>query len=275
MQKLPALLLITVCFFIQTAYIEGQSYDSFIAPNDDFTLIDTYYLGRAVSANILTYYVPYTRNQEAVQYLNRICQTLVINSSGPPVFNGYHVMILDSNEYNAFASPGGHIFVTKKLVESAASEDMLAAVIAHELAHIMLRHSVAIIKETKTENELSSIASWAAGTAARFSNTARQAANYRNYVIKTVDTLMKNGYSQAQEFEADIEAIKILANAGYDPTALIDVLKVLQQFQGSQRGGFYSTHPSPYLRMANLEKYQYPARNTRQYRVTRFTNLKL
>lgn len=266
MRKLPALLLITASFFIQPSYVEGQS-------DDDFTLIDTYYLGRTVAANILSYYRPYTRNQEATQYLNRICQTLAINSSGPPVFNGYHVMILDSNEYNAFASPGGHIFVTKRLVESASSEDMLAAVIAHELAHIMLMHSVAIIKETRFENEMSAIADWAAGVSARYSDSAKRAANFRNSVSKTVDVLMKNGYSQAQEFEADIEAITLLAKSGYDPTALTDMLKVLQQSQGSQKGGLYSTHPSPRARIANVEKLRYRTSDTRKYRIPRFKSM--
>ena len=270
------LFLIILCFLILPVYIEGQSFNGFNTANDEINLIDAYYLGRAVAANILSHYKPYTRNQEATQYLNRICQTLVINSSRPPVFNGYYVMILDSNEFNAFATPGGHIFVTKRLIEAAGSEDMLAAVIAHELAHIMLKHGITVINETKVENEMAAIAGWAAGTAAGNSPSARLAANFRNSISKTVDVLMKNGYSQTQEFEADREAMDLLFKAGYDPAAVIDMLKVLQQFQGSQSGGFFTTHPLPIMRIANLENWPFPVRNTtRQYRTARFKNLKL
>jgi predicted Zn-dependent protease len=272
MRKLTALLFITACLFIQPAHVEGQSFGSF-STDDDFTVIDAYYLGRAVAANILSVYRPYTASPEVTRYLNNICQTLVINSSHPPTFNGYHVMILDSDEFNAFATPSGHIFITKRLVETVTSEDMLAAVIAHELAHVMLRHSIALINDTRLESELSAIADWAAGTAAGFSDTARQAAEFRGSITRTVDILMRSGYSQTQEFEADVEAIILLSRAGYDPRALVELLRVLQR-QGSQRSGLYSTHPSPVLRIANAERFTYPNITTGQYRTDRFRNLR-
>jgi predicted Zn-dependent protease len=266
MRKL--LLVLIVCIFIQPVF--GQS-----GANDDYTLVDAYYLGRAVAANILSNYRPYTRSPEATQYLNRICQTLVINSNHLPAFKGYSIMILDSNEINAFATPGGHVFVTRRLVELATSEDLLAAVIAHELAHIMLRHGIAMINETRFETEMSGIADRAASIAARNSPAAAQAANFRSSITKTVDILMRQGYSQAQEFEADLEAILLLARAGYDPRAMLDMLRILQQAQGTQRTGFYSTHPSPFMRIANIERLNYRNPNTGQYRMPRFRNLKL
>ncbi|MDR1869143.1 MAG: M48 family metalloprotease [Treponema sp.] len=243
---------------------------------DDFTPVDTYYLGRAVAANIVKAYRPYTTNQEMIQYLNRICQTIVINSFKPPTFNGYYVTILDSDEYNAFATPGGHIFITRKLIESTTSEDMLAAVIAHELAHVMLRHGTAIISDTKFESEMFAIAGRAASSAAKLSTNpnANKTLSYRNAVANTVETLLKNGYSQTQEFEADIEAAELLANAGYNPGALVDLLNVLRKFQGSQKVGFYSTHPSPADRISNVESSgrRLVVQDTRQYRVSRFKN---
>ena len=282
MRKVSLLFVIIACLFIP-AHVHGQSpFDALNSmdkainsADDEFTLVDAYYLGRAVAANILASYRPYTRSPQMTQYLNRICQTLVINSSGAPAFNGYSVMILDSNEFNAFATPGGHIFVTRRLIESATSEDMLAAVLAHELAHIMLNHSVNIINEMKLSDELNTVASRAATTAARNSADSKRAAYFRASISTTVDTLMKNGYSQSQEFEADREAMSLLARAGYSPAALLDMLRLLQQVQGSQRGGFYSTHPLPALRIANVEKLQFRVTDTRQFRVPRFRNVKL
>jgi len=245
--------------------------------DDEFTPVDAYYLGRAVAANIVKTYKPYTANQEMTNYLNRICQTIAINSFRQPTYNGYFVTILDSNEFNAFATPGGHIFVTKKLVESTTSEDMLAAVIAHELAHITLKHGTSIITDTKFENEMIAMADMMAASAAKLSPSANKNLSFRDTVSKTIDTMMKNGYSQTQEFEADTEAIELLSNAGYDPAALIDLLNVLQKAQGSQtqRVGFYSTHPSPAERIYNAQRSpirNIPARDTRNFRVPRFKN---
>jgi len=241
--------------------------------DDDFSPLDAYYLGRAVAANILASYKPYN-NQEAVQYLNSICQALVINSPHQAVYKGYYVMILDSDEFNAFATPGGHIFLTKKLVESATSEDMLAAVIAHELAHIMLRHGTNVIKKTKLETELGAVADWASKTAANQSEEAARAAVFRDDIGHIVNVLLNIGYSQTQEFEADLEAEVLLAGAGYDPSALIEVLKVLQKSKGSASGGLYSTHPAPEQRIANVERLKFRKNETLQYRAQRFKNMK-
>jgi len=280
MQKLLALFFLTVCLVVLPERVEGQARDALSnmdramnSMNAEVTPTDAYYLGRAVAANILTVYKPYTRNAELTQYVNRICQTLAINSSRPVAYNGYHVIILDSAEFNAFATSGGHIFITKGLAELAASEDMLAAVIAHELAHIILKHSIDIINEVRLTDEMMATASRAADIAAKNSVNPGQLLYFRESITKTVDTLMKNGYSQSQEFNADWEAMVILAYAGYDPSALIEVLRVLQKVQTSQKGGWYTTHPSPRERIANLEKLKYRAPDTRRYRTSRFKSM--
>ena len=259
-----------VCLMILPAHVQGQSSPS----NDDFTVIDAYYLGRAVAATILGRYRPYTQNQEATQYLNRICQTLVINSNYPSPYNGYTVMILDSSEINAFATPGGHVFITRGLLSQCTSEDMIAAVIAHELAHIMLRHAIFIINETAVERELSDIAGWAGATAARHSPQAARAVNFSNSIGTVVDTLLRSGYSHSQEHEADLEAMLLLGNAGYNPGAIIEVLRVLQLIHANQRGGFSATHPPPILRIAIVEGRRYTDPNTSQHRQTRFRGVR-
>jgi len=284
MKKLSALLCIAAFFIVLPVYVEGQSQvtdalsvmDKAInSINAELTPADAYYLGRAVAANILTAYKPLVQNTEMTQYVNRICQTLVINSSEPVAYNGYHVIILDSPEFNAFATSGGHIFITKGLVAAAASEDMLAAVIAHELAHIILKHSVNTINEVRFTDEMMAAASRAVNIAAQNSVNAGQLLHFQETITKSVDTLMKNGYSQSQEFNADFEALALLANAGYDPSALIEMLKVLQKIQTSQKGGFNVTHPSPRERIANLEILRYRVSNTIKYRTPRFKKMKL
>jgi predicted Zn-dependent protease len=237
------------------------------------TLEDAYYLGRAVAANILATYRPYTQNQELTRYVNRICRALAINSSQPVAFKGYYVIILDSPEFNAFASPGGHIFLTKRLVEVTTSEDMLAAVIAHELAHIILKRGLSIISDMSLSNEMAATADRAANFSGN-SPSAQRLMGFRNSVASIIDTMITNGYSQPQEYAADREAVAILAASGYDPRALVDILGILQRVQRSQIGGFNTTHPTPAQRIANLEGVtrQYRVQDTRAYRVPRFRN---
>jgi predicted Zn-dependent protease len=298
MKKLLILLLISGCFFLQPAYTSGQSqgrgnqapggnnapnfFDNafssmeraFTEAEEGITPQDAYFLGRAVAAHILAIYKPYTANPELTQYLNKICQTILINSSQLEVFNGCQVQILDSPEYNAFASPGGHIFITRRLVESTSSEDMLAAVIAHELAHIMLKHGISIVTEMRLNEEMAQMANRAADFAGRDSQSTQRLLSFRNSVSIVIDTMLKNGYSQVHEFEADQEALALLARAGYDPGALLEILKVLQVTQNSQPGGFNTTHPSPADRIANAERWirSYRVQDTRSYRVPRFKN---
>jgi predicted Zn-dependent protease len=230
---------------------------------------DEYYLGRAVAANILTQYIPYTANPALTMYLNHICQALVINSSMAFAYNGYYVMILDSQEYNAFATPGGHIFLTKGLVEAAVSEDALAAIIAHELAHIMLKHGMQMIDEMKLETEIDGMSQQAAAIAG---NTNQNVLNFRNSVSEYFYIMVRNGYSQPQEFEADTAAIIILAATGYSPRGLLEMLRTLQRVQSRQSGGFNNTHPTPTERIANVEKqlsiYRLP--DTSSVRMERF-----
>ncbi len=73
-------------------------------------------------------------------------QSLVIFSDRPETFGGYHFLLLDSNEINAFAAPGGLILVTRGMLQCCANEDELAAVLAHEIAHVEKKHGLTAIK---------------------------------------------------------------------------------------------------------------------------------
>jgi len=268
-------------FIFQTAHLEGQIFTipairemekAFAEAEAEFTPQDEYYLGRAVAAAILARYKPYAANPELTNYLNRICRAIAINSSRPGIYKDYCVVILDSAQFNAFATPGGHILVTKALVEAAPSEDALASVIAHEMAHIVLRHGIALVDNMKFNDRMADIAGRAADFAGKNSTAAGRVVEFRNSVAPLIDTLLQNGYSQAQEFAADKEAAALLAAAGYDPAALVDVLRVLQRVQSTQQGGFNSTHPSPAQRVANIDSTVkgYRVLDTRVYRMPRF-----
>jgi predicted Zn-dependent protease len=239
------------CFLALAGLCAGELWDT-----DAFTPEDEYYLGRAVAASVLAVYRPWTENPAFTRYLNLICQSIAINSPLPAPFNGYHVIILDSDEFNAFATPGGHILISRGLAASAPSEDALAGLIAHELAHIQLRHGIQMIAEMRFFDEVDEMAEQARDFARRGSAAGQQAAEkaaaLRASVSGIMDAFIKNGYSQEHEFAADAAAVQLLAGAGYDPAGLREMLEVLRRVQSSHSGGFNTTHPSPARRIAGI-----------------------
>jgi len=300
MKKPLVLLCLCACFSVQAAYSGGSSNSgsnqsnpadrlgsaqsrandalagmerAFAEVDSEPTLEDMYFLGRAVAANILTVYKPYTGNPALTRYLNLICQAIVINNPTIELFSGCWVLILDSPELDAFASPGGHILITKGLVEAASSEDMLAAIIAHELAHIKLKHGIKMIEEMRFYDNMVDVANRAFEFSGS-SSGARRLAEFRASVASLTETILRSGYSYSQEFEADQEALSLLAATGYDPEALTAVLNVLRERQSSGGVGINATHPSPVERLRNIERWirYYRVQDTRSYRESRFKN---
>ncbi|MDR2941148.1 MAG: M48 family metalloprotease [Treponema sp.] len=230
-----------------------------------------YYIGRAVAANILSSYKLWTGSPALTAYLNNICAAITINSPRPNIYNGYHVAILDSNEINAFATSGGHILVTRGLINTAKSEDALAGVIAHEIAHIQLQHSIKSIKTSRITQALLVTGTSAVGAAAGM-DVNQLTDVFNESVGEIVQTMVNNGYSQGQEYDADKTALSLMATAGYNPQGLIDMLKELNAIQSKTDGGFNKTHPSPAQRISNAEKSigKYKTADTRADRQARF-----
>jgi predicted Zn-dependent protease len=272
---------LVLCGLLVCAALRAQE-----APdNQDYTPEEAYYLGRAVAAAILELYPLWTGRPGITPYLNLICQAIAINSPRPDPYNGYHVTILDSDAINAFATPGGHIFITRGMAERAPSEDALAGVIAHELAHIQLMHGLSVIAETRYFDETGAMARQAEDIARRRSAAAGSAlektAALRNAVSGIMDALLKDGYTIEQEFEADAYAVTLLAAAGYDPAGLAEMLDVLRRDSQEQRpgaalnSGQNATHPSPARRLAKLPGAAdlSGGRRTRAFRDARFKRL--
>ena len=238
---------------------------------EEITPEQEYYIGRAVAANILSTYKLWDDNPALTAYLNRICNAITINSPRPEIYNGYHVSILDSDEINAFATSGGHIYVTRGLIAVAKSEDALAGVIAHEIAHIQLQHSIKAIRTSRITQALLVTGTSAAGAATGM-DVNELTDVFNESVGEIVTTMVNNGYSQTQEFDADSAALGLLASAGYNPSGLTDMLKELQKIQSASSGGFSKTHPTPDSRLSSAEKVigKYSVTNTSSYRQARF-----
>ncbi|MCL2186557.1 MAG: M48 family metalloprotease [Treponema sp.] len=200
---------------------------------EEINHIDEYAIGREVTASFLANNRIYDANPALTDYLNKILSALVINSPKPVAYNGYRAAIIDSDNINAFASPAGHIFLTRGLINAAKSEDALAAALAHELAHIQLRHGIRAIQSNR--------------------NTEEWTNQFLFGGAQIIADKINNGYSQTQEFDADITALSLLAAAKYNPQGLIDMLSELEKVQSTKHGGFNSTHPSPTSRLVNAK----------------------
>lgn len=241
---------------------------------EEFTSQDEYYIGRAVAAHILGQYAPYTKDPAMINYLNLILGALTINSRYPYWFNGYHLMILDSDIPNAYSTPGGHIFISRGLIDLVNSEDMLAAVIAHEIAHIHLFHGIAEIKHERMIADLYRQQE-KIGLMTEKELAAERQSTFSDSISKMVNTLFVKGHSQLQEFEADSMAINLLVSAGYQPMGLIEMLKVLDKYQLFNDGGLQKSHPLPAKRIFDADQIasRFRVPNTDIYRKNRFTRI--
>ncbi|MCL7488420.1 MAG: M48 family metalloprotease [Desulfobulbaceae bacterium] len=219
---------------------------------DDFTPEQEYYIGRTVGALILEKYKPYD-NTEVTRYVNILGQTIARASDLPETFNGYHFLVLDSNEINAFATPSGLIFITRGMLGCCADEGELAAVLAHEVGHVQLKHGLQAIKKGRF-TEFGSILAMETTKALTDSEVAQLVESFEGTISDITTTMINNGYSRSFEVDADKSAAIIMGRVGYNPTSLITMLEAMDA--KLQPGGrdFAKTHPSPSSRINYLAK---------------------
>lgn len=243
----------------------GASINSIEEATEEFTPENEYYIGRSVAANIIQTYGIDKENFEMTEYLNEICGAITMNSEMPYLYKGYSVAILDTDEINAMATPGGHIFISRGLIQNTNSEDSLASVIAHEIAHIQLKHSMGVIRSTRITGAVVDTAK--AGILAGISVAALKGSEdisdedfkdlleitdkFATSTSAVVSTLVTSGFSKDQEFEADKKALFLMKDAGYDPSEMIEMLTLINEQDGEY--GWGATHPKPKDRIKNVK----------------------
>lgn len=184
---------------------------------------------------------PAWRNKAAQSYANLVGRNLARQVERKDVT--WRFAILDTPSINAMAFPGGIVVITRGLYALLASEDELAAVLAHEIAHVNRRHQWKVIQQQKLVA--------LAGNAVAKSDPGQTAA-----VVADLGTkLIARGLDKASEFEADRDGVVIAARAGYDSSALIAVMEKLTSLKtGADTALLFSTHPSPQDRIAALSE---------------------
>ena len=217
----------------------------------DFTPEQEYYIGRSVAATVLASYRPYD-NADANAYVNVLGQSLAQASDRPETFNGYHFLVLDSDEINAFAAPGGLILVTRGMLRLCKDEGQAAAVLAHEVGHVQGKHGLRAIKSSRVTSALTILAVEGAKNYAG-GQVAQLVEAFEGSVTDITSMLMNSGYSRDLEREADQQAVVILGRVGYDPASLTGLLTEMDKRMPKGGPGFAKTHPDPKDRIQSLD----------------------
>ncbi|MFV0182030.1 M48 family metalloprotease [Empedobacter falsenii] len=191
-----------------------------------------------------------SQNSQYQELVKRVGAKVVNNSDAHKTNYPFQFYVLaDNRTVNAFALPGGPIFITEALLTRLQSEDQLAGVLGHEVGHVIARHSA----EQMSKQELSQGIAGAAGVATGDVNSA--------YYAQVVANMVNMKYGRDDELESDDLGVRFMIQAGYNPEALIGVMDILEEASGgSQVPEFQSTHPSPSNRRekikAAIEKYR-------------------
>lgn len=214
---------------------------------EEITPSQEYYIGRTVGAVITNKYRVY-QNDRATMYVNELGQTIAMFSDLPETFGGYHFLILDTDEINAFAAPGGLIFVSRGLLRCCNTEDAAAAVLAHEIGHVQHRHGLDAVQKSRITSAVTT-GLLETGKNLTYAQVAELTTIFESSIRDITSTLINNGYSRAFERQADQAAVVILQRCGYNPQGLVDMLRVMDTRLKPGALDFAQTHPSPTTRI--------------------------
>ena len=207
-------------------------------------------LGLQAMPQMVAAYGGLSTDQAAQARLDAVCARLVANSEAALSDWPFECHLLAAPQsINAFALPGGQLFITTALWNRLRTDGELAGVMAHEIGHVVARHGAARLARA----ELSQGLSGAAVLAAYDPNDPRSA--NAAHVAELVTRLVTLRYGREDELQSDALAVQLLAEAGYDPRALLGVMRILAAAIGpSSEPEFYSTHPNPENRIGEIER---------------------
>ena len=198
-------------------------------------------IGKQISGNLLGA-VPLVKDDALQQYVNRVGNWVALQAGRKDTT--WHFGVLDTEDINAFAAPGGYIFVTRGLYRILNNEAELAGVLGHEIAHVTRKHHLKVLKKSSLIGALGQAAS----------NKARGSDQAIQNLIGNGAEIMARGLDKEAEFEADRVGIVLAARAGYDPWGLPTVLQDMAALpaKDNRTSLLYKTHPHPAERLAEL-----------------------
>ena len=201
-------------------------------------------MGSGIAANLLGS-SPLLAHDKVQQYVNQVGRWVSLHTERPDL--PWKFGILASTDVNAFATPGGTIFITRGLLQKLNNESDLAGVLAHEMVHVLRKHHLAALQKGARLG----IASDLLGEALKDKNNP-----VLEKAIKAGTEVYARGLDKDDEFEADRMGIVIATRAGYDPFGLPAVLQMLEasNAQDSSLALMFKTHPAPRDRLGLLDR---------------------
>jgi len=202
-------------------------------------------IGESLALESLQRFGKPVNNESLQRYINLVGNAVAANSKRPSI--PYRFAVLDSPVQNAFAAPGGVVFISKALLGVVENESELAAVLAHEIGHVAGKHAIKSIRRAQFLQGV--------GTITSASMKGSKGKQFESMIGDLQTTLFDKGLDKNMEFEADSAAMETAYRTGYDPRGMINVLKKLQKIEAGsvKKGSWFSTHPPLEDRIANLE----------------------
>jgi len=218
-------------------------------PKNKYSVQDDVKLGREVAREVEQQF-PILNDYEVTRYVQSVGERLV--SAIPPQYRqpafDYQFKVVNARDINAFALPGGPMYVNRGMIEAARSEGEMAGVMAHEISHVALRHATA--QQTKMNNPLNQILGIGAVLGGAILGGQTGAA-----IGQTLAAGYFLRYSREYEREADILGAQIMAGAGYDPRDLANMFRTIEQQSGGSRAPeWLSSHPNPGSRYETINR---------------------
>ncbi|MDZ7291079.1 MAG: M48 family metallopeptidase [candidate division KSB1 bacterium] len=189
-------------------------------------------------------------DQQAQALVQAVGEKVVANSSASQTQYPFKFHLLaDPQTVNAFALPGGQIFITAALLSRLQTEGQLAGVLGHEIGHVVARHSAQQIAKQQLTQGLT-------GAVVLATYDPNNPSSQRTaQVAMVIGQLINMKYGREDELQSDQLGVRFISEAGYDPRALVGVMRILEEASGGARPPeFFSTHPNPENRVARIEE---------------------
>ena len=208
-------------------------------------------LGLQAAPEMAQEYGGISTNQQGAQLVNQVCARIIGRSAAQKAAEFYRFechLLADPTTINAFALPGGQVFITEGLLSKLRTEGQLAGVLGHEIGHVVARHGAQHIAKAQLTQGLT-------GAAVLATYDPDNPSSQRNAaVVAMIGQLVNMKFGRSDELQADQLGVRLESEAGYDPRAMIEVMKVLEaEAGGSRPPEFFSTHPNPENRIARIQ----------------------
>lgn len=246
--RCPAILFLVICLLQAFPALAGDSRKRISTIVNDYSKIEDVeaeiLFGRELAARILGLYGFYD-NPKLNRYVNLVGRAMAMHSGRPELT--YYFGVLDSDEINAFAAPGGYVFITRAALLKMKNEAQLATVLGHEIAHITERH---VIRELNLKGEDGSAVAGIAGLIG--GATGGTMKSLEQAMDRAADILLRDGYKINDEIEADGIGMLMAASAGYDPFALKEFLVQEKRFEKGD-DSTPGDHPAHAVRIEKMD----------------------